>query len=149
MRWRARRNGSFSDSAFTKGPEVKRAIAPEAFKKRVREITRRAKRASIEAKMAELVPFLRGWRGYFGFCETPEVLISLIRWVRLPLRLLSGDDGKPNVVVGQLCWNWESVCQRLPHLNRELNQMHGMDCFRMHVSRSPHGRAIHPKTTRL
>jgi RNA-directed DNA polymerase len=36
--------------------------------------------------MAELVPYLRGWRGYFGFCETPEVLISLIRWVRLRLR---------------------------------------------------------------
>jgi RNA-directed DNA polymerase len=27
-----------------------------------------------------------GWRGYFGFCETPEVLISLTRWVRLRLR---------------------------------------------------------------
>ena len=27
-----------------------------------------------------------GWRGYFGFCETPEVLIGLIRWVRLRLR---------------------------------------------------------------
>jgi RNA-directed DNA polymerase len=36
--------------------------------------------------MAELVPYLRGWRGYFGFCETPEVLIGLIRWVRLRLR---------------------------------------------------------------
>ena len=36
--------------------------------------------------MAELAPYLRGWRGYFGFCETPEVLISLIRWVRLRLR---------------------------------------------------------------
>jgi Group II intron, maturase-specific domain len=27
-----------------------------------------------------------GWRGYFGFCETPEVLIALTRWVRLRLR---------------------------------------------------------------
>ena len=27
-----------------------------------------------------------GWRGYFGFCETPEVLIGLVRWVRLRLR---------------------------------------------------------------
>jgi len=75
--------------SFTDGPEVKRAIAPKAlerFKKRVREITRRAKGVSIEATMAELVPYLRGWRGYFGFCETPEVLISLIRWVRLRLR---------------------------------------------------------------
>ena len=27
-----------------------------------------------------------GWRGYFGFCETPEGLIYLTRWVRLRLR---------------------------------------------------------------
>ena len=27
-----------------------------------------------------------GWVGYFGFCETPEVLIALTRWVRLRLR---------------------------------------------------------------
>src|SRR2546430_15286356 len=30
--------------------------------------------------------YMRGWRGYFGFCETPEVLIGLTRWVRLRLR---------------------------------------------------------------
>jgi RNA-directed DNA polymerase len=29
---------------------------------------------------------MRGWRGYFGFCQTPEVLIALTRWVRLRLR---------------------------------------------------------------
>jgi Group II intron, maturase-specific domain len=29
---------------------------------------------------------MRGWRSYFGFCETPDVLISLTRWVRLRLR---------------------------------------------------------------
>jgi RNA-directed DNA polymerase len=75
--------------SFTSGPEVKRAIAPQAlerFKRRIRDITRRAKSVSLKATMAELVPYLRGWRGYFGFCETPEVLIALIRWVRLRLR---------------------------------------------------------------
>src|SRR6516165_1070610 len=29
---------------------------------------------------------MRGWRGYFGFCETPDLLIQLTRWVRLRLR---------------------------------------------------------------
>jgi RNA-directed DNA polymerase len=75
--------------SFTSGPEVKRVIAPKAlerFKRRIREITRRAKSVSIRVTMAELVPYLRGWRGYFGFCETPEVLLGLIRWVRLRLR---------------------------------------------------------------
>ena len=79
----------FLGFSFTAGPEVKRVIAQKAldrFKRRVREITRRAKSVSIEATMAALVPYLRGWRGYFGFCETPEVLIGLIRWVRLRLR---------------------------------------------------------------
>ena len=79
----------FLGFSFTDGSEVKRVIASKAlerFKKRIREITCRAKSVSLEATMAELVPYLRGWRGYFGFCETPEVLIGLIRWVRLRLR---------------------------------------------------------------
>ena len=36
--------------------------------------------------MAKLAPYMRGWRGYFGFCETPEVLIQLTCWVRRRLR---------------------------------------------------------------
>ncbi len=79
----------FLGFSFTAGPEVKRVIAPKAldrFKQRVREITRRAKGVSMETTMEELAPYMRGWRGYFGFCETPEVLIDLTRWVRLRLR---------------------------------------------------------------
>jgi hypothetical protein len=56
------------------------------LKRRIREITRRAKGVSIKATVGELAPYMRGWRGYFGFCETPEVLIALTRWVRLRLR---------------------------------------------------------------
>jgi hypothetical protein len=29
--------------------------------------------------MKELASYMRGWVGYFGFCETPEVLIALGR----------------------------------------------------------------------
>jgi RNA-directed DNA polymerase len=79
----------FLGFSFTVGPEVKRAIAPQAldrFKQRIREITLRAKGVSVETTMEELAPYMRGWRGYFGFCETPEVLVSLTRWVRLRLR---------------------------------------------------------------
>jgi len=36
--------------------------------------------------MEELAPYMRGWRSYFGFCETPVVLKYLTRWVRLRLR---------------------------------------------------------------
>jgi RNA-directed DNA polymerase len=79
----------FLGFSFTAGPEVRRAIAPKAvdrFKERIREITRRAKGVSMKTTIEELAPYMRGWRGYFGFCETPEVLIGLTRWVRLRLR---------------------------------------------------------------
>src|ERR1051325_5630410 len=79
----------FLGFSFTAGPEVKRVIAPKAldrFRQKVREITRRAKGVSMKTTMEELAPYIRGWRGYFGFCETPEVLIGLTRWVRLRLR---------------------------------------------------------------
>ena len=79
----------FLGFSFTDGPEPKRIIAPQAlerFKRRIREITRRAKGVSIKTTMEELAPYMRGWRSYFGFCETPEVLVSLTRWIRLRLR---------------------------------------------------------------
>src|SRR5437879_1416141 len=79
----------FLGFSFTEGSAVKRTIAPKAlarFKDRIREITRRAKSVSIRATMDELAPYMRGWRNYFGFCQTPEVLISLTSWVRRHLR---------------------------------------------------------------
>jgi len=56
------------------------------FKTRIREVTRRPKSVSIKSTIEELAPYMRGWRSYFGFCETPEVLVGLTRWVRLRLR---------------------------------------------------------------
>jgi RNA-directed DNA polymerase len=79
----------FLGFSFTAGPDVRRTIAPKAlgrFKRRIREITRRAKGVSIKTTMEELALYMRGWRGYFGFCETPAVLIALTRWVRRRLR---------------------------------------------------------------
>ena len=79
----------FLGFSSTTGPDIRRMIARkslERFKQRIREITRRAKGVSIKTTMEELAPYMRGWRGYFGFCETPEVLIALTRWVRLRLR---------------------------------------------------------------
>jgi RNA-directed DNA polymerase len=79
----------FLGFSFTAGPEVKRVIASKAldrFKQRIREITRRAKSVRMETTIEELAPYMRGWRSYFGFCETPGVLIYLTRWVRLRLR---------------------------------------------------------------
>jgi RNA-directed DNA polymerase len=79
----------FLGFSFTGGPEIKRAIAPKAlvrFKDRIRAITRQAKGASIKSTVEQLARYMVGWRGYFGFCETPEVLVYLTRWIRLRLR---------------------------------------------------------------
>ena len=80
---------TFLGFSFRAGPEATRVIAPKAlgrFKQRIREITRRAKGVSMDTTMEALAPYMRGWRNYFGFCETPEALVALTRWVRLRLR---------------------------------------------------------------
>ena len=46
----------------------------------------RAKGVSIQTTIKQLASYMRGWRSYFGFCETPVVLDYLTRWVRLRLR---------------------------------------------------------------
>src|SRR3989442_4047127 len=79
----------FLGFSFSDDPAPKRRIAPKAldrFKARIRAITRRAKGTSIKTTVEELARYMRGWRGYFGFCETPAELIALTRWVRLRLR---------------------------------------------------------------
>lgn len=79
----------FLGFSVTDGPAIRRMIAPKAierFKERIREITQYGKGASFDQMMAQLAPYMRGWRGYFGFCETPEVLSQLTCWVRRRLR---------------------------------------------------------------
>src|SRR2546425_613243 len=79
----------FLGFSVTDGSVIRRTIAPKAverFKERIREITKQAKSGSLAQTMKVLAPYMRGWRGYFGFCETPDLLIQLTRWVRLRLR---------------------------------------------------------------
>ena len=72
------------------GP-LRRRIAPQSlirFKQRVRELTSRTQGRALSEAIERLALYLRGWRGYFGFCETPSVLRSLDQWVRRRLRSL-------------------------------------------------------------
>jgi len=34
----------------------------------------------------ELAAYLRGWKSYFGFCQTPSLLKALDQWIRHRLR---------------------------------------------------------------
>src|ERR1041385_5873982 len=79
----------FLGFSFTWQRELKRRIAPKAitrFKRRVRELTRRTCGVKVETMVAQLSRYLLGWRGYFGFCQTPWVLRSLDKWLRRRLR---------------------------------------------------------------
>ena len=70
-----------------KGP--RRRISPESlkrFKERVRSLTRRTRGVSIGQMVEELNRYVRGWLGYYGYCQTPSVLQDLESWVRRRLR---------------------------------------------------------------
>jgi len=79
----------FLGFSFTGTREPKRRIAAKAlvrFKQKVRELTGRTRGISIEQMTKELSSYLRGWKSYFGFCETPSVLENLDQWIRRRLR---------------------------------------------------------------
>lgn len=80
----------FLGFSFTAGKEPhRRKIAPqslERFKHRVRQITNRNHSKGFEKRVDELSTYLRGWKGYFGYCETPNVLKDLDSWIRRRLR---------------------------------------------------------------
>jgi RNA-directed DNA polymerase len=82
----------FLGFSFTGGTEPRRRIAPQAiarFKARVRELTRRTCGKSLAQITKELSVYLIGWRGYFGFCQTPSVLRALDEWLRRRLRAIA------------------------------------------------------------
>jgi RNA-directed DNA polymerase len=87
----------FLGFSFTYGANPKRRIAPKArqrFKDRVRELTRRTRGVSLPVMVNQLAVYLRGWRGYFGFCQTPSVLNELDSWTRRRLRCVQWKQWK-------------------------------------------------------
>jgi RNA-directed DNA polymerase len=80
----------FLGFSFTSGSKPKRRIAPQAlarFKLRVRELTRTGRHLTPAHRVNRLRLFLIGWRGYFGFCETPSLLWQLDSWLRRRLKM--------------------------------------------------------------
>jgi RNA-directed DNA polymerase len=81
----------FLGFSFTNRKQPRRRIAPQSldrFRSRVREMTRRTRGKSLAQIVKELNVYLIGWRGYFGFCETPSTLSELDQWTRRRLRAL-------------------------------------------------------------
>jgi RNA-directed DNA polymerase len=91
----------FLGFSFTGGAEVKRRVAPKALlrcKQRVRELTRRTRGISLEQMTKELASYLRGWKSYFGYCQTPSVLRGLDQWIRRRMRSLIWKQWKRSLV---------------------------------------------------
>jgi RNA-directed DNA polymerase len=87
----------FLGFSFTGGREPRRRIAPQAIarlKAKVRKLTRRTGGQSLSQTAKELSRYLIGWRGYFGFCETPSVLHKLDQWIRRRLRAIAWKQWK-------------------------------------------------------
>jgi RNA-directed DNA polymerase len=87
----------FLGFSFTGGREPRRRIAPQALarcKAKVRELTRRTRGRSLAQIVKELSVYLIGWRGYFGFCQTPSVLRALDEWIRRRLRAIAWKQWK-------------------------------------------------------
>jgi RNA-directed DNA polymerase len=88
----------FLGFTFTAGRSAnRRKIAPESlrrFKARVCQLTRRNWSISMVERVRRLKIYLTGWRGYFGFCETPSVLRDLDSWIRHRLRCVQWKQWK-------------------------------------------------------
>ena len=86
---RSRRAGPRRSVATRNIVGSERRIAPKAldkFKAQIRDMTRRTRGISLIRLIEDLTPYLLGWRGYFGFCQTPRVLTNLEAWIRRRLR---------------------------------------------------------------
>ncbi len=87
----------FLGFSFTAGREPRLRIAPAALgrcKERVRDLTRRTRTVGLEGMVKEVSEYLTGWKGYFGYCQTPSVLQDLDSWIRRRLRCVAWKQWK-------------------------------------------------------
>jgi RNA-directed DNA polymerase len=87
----------FLGFTIAEGAKPQRRIAPKAlqrFREKVRELTRRTRGVDARRMVSDLTVYLRGWVGYFGFCETPWALRDLDGWIRRRLRAVAWKQWK-------------------------------------------------------
>ena len=78
-------------SFYTTAGMVQRRVAPkalQAYKTRIRQLTRRSGGRSIEQVVERLRTYVLGWKGYFQLSQTPGVFRDLDGWLRHRLRAL-------------------------------------------------------------
>jgi RNA-directed DNA polymerase len=86
---------------------ARRKISPQSLqraKTKIRELTI-PKSSSLEKTVDKLTQYLRGWAGYFRFCETHSQLKILDGWIRRRLR--------------KFCWKqWRTSSKRVRELKK-------------------------------
>ena len=86
---------------------ARRKISPQSLqraKAKIRELTV-PKSSTLEKTVNTLTQYLRGWAGYFRFCETESQLKILDKWIRRRLR--------------KLCWKqWRTSSKRVRELRK-------------------------------
>ncbi len=73
------------------GGEVKRKVAGKAikaYKRRVRQLTRRNAGRSMAEVIGKLRAYVQGWKAYFRLAQTPGVWRKLDKWLRHRLRAI-------------------------------------------------------------
>jgi RNA-directed DNA polymerase len=91
----------FLGFSFSNNKEAKRRIAPKALlrcKQKIRELTRRTRGIGLAQMIKELAAYLRGWKGYFGHCQTLWILRNLDYWIRRRLRSMIWKQWKRGTV---------------------------------------------------
>jgi RNA-directed DNA polymerase len=79
----------FLGYSFTNEASPRIRIAPKSlkrFKERIREITNRNRGISLMRMVKELMEYVRGWMGYYRYCQTPSILEQLSSWIRRRIR---------------------------------------------------------------
>lgn len=82
----------FLGFTIAEGAKPQRRIAPKAlkrFREKIRGLTRRTRGVDAKRMVSDLTVYLRGWVGYFGFCQTPWELRDLDGWIRRRLRAVA------------------------------------------------------------
>jgi group II intron reverse transcriptase/maturase len=82
---------------FARDGEVKVRLDPKAkaaVKQRLRRLTARSWRVSMEVRIAALNRFIRGWVAYFACADTPSVFAELDEWLRRRLRQVRWKEWK-------------------------------------------------------
>ena len=79
----------FLGYSFTNETNPRMRIAPKSLKRlkeRIREITKRNRGISLMLMVKELMEYVRGWMGYYRYCQTPSTLEQLSSWIRRRMR---------------------------------------------------------------